>query len=82
MSLFLRVCSLSLGMVLATYVPSTAQSLTTMTPQEIKSRGADWLGQCLQDWDAATHMTKTEWAHTCRRVVDDRVKWLFDQSKQ
>lgn len=35
--------------------------------------------QCMQDWDAATHMTKQEWARTCRRVVDARVKFLREQ---
>jgi hypothetical protein len=27
---------------------------------------------CEQIWDPATHMTKEEWAQTCRRVEDDR----------
>jgi hypothetical protein len=27
----------------------------------------------MQDWDAATHMTKKEWStHTCRRIADKR----------
>lgn len=32
----------------------------------------DRLTQCLRDWDAATHMTRQQWARTCRRVVSDR----------
>jgi hypothetical protein len=35
--------------------------------------------QCLENWDAATHMTKREWERTCRRVVDARVKFLAEQ---
>jgi hypothetical protein len=34
--------------------------------------------QCLNDWDAATHMTKNEWKRTCRRVVDGRVKFRLE----
>lgn len=32
--------------------------------------------QCMKDWDAKTHMTKGEWERTCRRVTDERVKYL------
>src|SRR5262249_37093571 len=81
-SLF-RACSLLLFVLLTTSAQAQSQrSLGTLnTPEEIKARGADWLQQCLKDWDAATHMNKSEWSQTCHRVVDDRVKWLFDQAK-
>jgi hypothetical protein len=39
----------------------------------------DPLVQCLRDWDAATHMTRQEWARTCRRVVSNRAKFLQEQ---
>jgi hypothetical protein len=32
----------------------------------------DWLAGCLSDWDAQTHMTKTEWRMTCERVSIER----------
>jgi hypothetical protein len=32
--------------------------------------------QCLKDWDAKTHMTKRQWERTCRRVTDERLKYL------
>jgi hypothetical protein len=35
-------------------------------------RGALYYAQCLQDWDAATHMTKQEWSSSCRRLARDR----------
>lgn len=41
-------------------------------------RKVDYLAQCLRDWDAATHMTRQEWARTCRRVVGARAQ-LRDQ---
>ena len=28
---------------------------------------------CMQDWERETHMTKEDWARTCRRVVDERI---------
>lgn len=52
------------------------------TPAQLRQRHANYVQQCMRDWDAATHMTKQEWAHTCRRVVDNRVQYLLDRSKQ
>ena len=43
----------------------------TQSAEELR---ADWFKQCMQDWEASTHMTKREWERVCRRVVDDRVK--------
>jgi hypothetical protein len=42
----------------------------------------DRLTQCLRDWDAATHMTRQEWARTCRRVVSDRSQFIRDQDRK
>ncbi len=48
------------------------------TPDAAKpdDRKVDDLAQCLRDWDAATHMTRQEWARTCRRVVSNRAKFV------
>lgn len=35
--------------------------------------------QCMKDWDTKTHMTKQEWERTCRRVTDERIKYLRQQ---
>jgi hypothetical protein len=35
----------------------------------------------MKDWEPSTHMTKKEWEQTCRRVVQERVKFLLDQAK-
>jgi hypothetical protein len=59
------------------YEPAGADS-----PEQIRGRGAEWYAQCMQDWGPETHMTKEDWARTCRRVVDERVQWLLDQAKQ
>jgi len=42
---------------------------------------AEYLEQCLRDWDAATHMTRQEWARTCRRVVENRTKFMREHMK-
>jgi hypothetical protein len=44
----------------------------------IQERIAQYMTQCLTDWDAATHMTKAEWARVCRRVIDNRVKFRLE----
>jgi hypothetical protein len=46
-----------------------------VTPSDAQ-RTADSRAQCLKDWDAGTHLTKQEWGRICRRVVDDRAKFL------
>jgi hypothetical protein len=50
------------------------------TSDEISKKAAAYLKQCLDDWDAATHMTKQEWRTTCERVVRERSKWLREQA--
>ena len=52
------------------------------TPELIRQRGAEWLKQCLKDWDAATHMTKKDWQRVCRRVSVERVNELIKQAKK
>jgi hypothetical protein len=47
--------------------------------QDQRKVGEAYFKQCMEDWDAATHMTKKEWARTCRRVVDARVKFMSEQ---
>jgi hypothetical protein len=44
-------------------------------------RGPEYLAQCLKDWDRGTHMTRQEWARTCRRVVSNRVRFLREQGQ-
>ena len=44
-----------------------------------QERIAQYTAQCLNDWDAATHMTKPEWARVCKRVVDNRAKFMIDK---
>ena len=52
------------------------------TPEQLRKLGAEWRKQCLQDWDAATHMTKHEWQRVCRRVAEERTNALIRQVKE
>jgi hypothetical protein len=57
-------------------LPNTAPESGQASEDEIRTKSAYWHDECIRDWDRQTHMTKKEWADTCQRVVDDRVKWL------
>ena len=53
------------------------------TPSEAKTKpiAADpAMADCLLLWNRDTHMTKQEWERTCRRVVEERVKFLLEQA--
>jgi hypothetical protein len=62
-------------------LPNTAPELGTPSEEEIRTKSAYWHDECIGDWDRQTHMSKKEWAETCQRVVDDRVKWLRGRDK-
>jgi hypothetical protein len=47
---------------------------------EIRARGAQWFAQCVADWESTTHMSKQEWQTTCRRVEQERVNLLVEDS--
>jgi hypothetical protein len=38
------------------------------------ARLAAMYSQCMQDWDAGTHLTKQDWERTCRRLMQERGK--------
>ena len=33
-----------------------------------KARAKENIAECMRMWDAATHMTKQQWAQTCERI--------------
>jgi hypothetical protein len=70
--------------------PASTASQGTMTvpksdcrgsAEEIRSCGEAWFKDCVKDWDSATHMSKQDYARTCRRVVQNRIKFLIDQNR-
>jgi hypothetical protein len=61
---------------------ATPKSTERDSPEQLRKRGADWLAQCVKDWDAETHMTKKDWQQVCRRVAADRINELIKQAKK
>jgi hypothetical protein len=60
--------------------PPSAQNKpkAQMPSAEVRKIAEEQYKQCLNDWDAATHMTKQEWQRTCRRLADNRAKFRVD----
>jgi hypothetical protein len=52
------------------------------TPETIRACGEAWFKDCLKDWDSATHMSTKDYARTCKRVAENRVKALIDQVRK
>ena len=53
-----------------------AEGTSQQGSQSVGERVAQWLKTCLEDWDAATHMSRSEWRTTCERVSQERGKFL------
>ena len=72
------LCLLITGSV--AFAQSGAESATTGASERLVSRTTldeqARFAQCMKDWDAKTHMTTQEWERTCRRVMDERIKYL------
>ena len=60
-------------------VPAKSDDAKSST--QFRDLSAEYFAARMKDWDAATHMTKQEWARTCRRVADSRVKFRLEQGK-
>jgi hypothetical protein len=58
--------------------PPTEKSASEI--KAIEERVDYWRATCLQDWDAATHMTKAEWRTTCERVAAERRTFLLQDA--
>ena len=50
--------------------------------QTMEARIAEWFRTCMADWDRATHMTKAEWRTTCRRVANERGRFVAEQQSR
>jgi hypothetical protein len=52
--------------------PSTAAPANPKSPaaddKTAKARAKENIADCMRLWDAATHMTKQQWARTCERI--------------
>jgi len=56
--------------------PSAAAPVSPKSPagddKTAKARAKENIADCMRLWDAATHMTKQQWARTCERIQSRR----------
>lgn len=77
-------------LILGVVVTAVAQFADPATPadepvDEVQARRQRapedrYATSCLADWDAQTHMTKSEWRRTCERVSRERADFQLDTS--
>jgi hypothetical protein len=64
---------------------SSSKGVGTMAlgqyPKDMKARMNTWYEDCRKGWDAKTHMSKKEYDRTCRRMAQERVKYLHDEER-
>jgi len=61
--------------------PASGTPDAALSAAEIKQRSAQYLTDCVNDWDKGTHMSKQDWTRTCRRVVQRRIDYMLQQEK-
>jgi len=77
MTAWLFSCATALAPAFAQ--PSAPGELTPIENETVRDSAARYLAQCLQDWDKTTHMSKEEWARTCRRVAGEREEFMRER---
>jgi hypothetical protein len=65
----------------ASKAPAAGPVGQPVTKAEAEARSRAWLGQCMQDWESGTHMTKKAWRRTCQRMARERTKFLLNQGR-
>ena len=81
-AIFLSVCSLASAQSAKREGSSATSAVVpeaNLSPAEIRERGAQYLADCIEDWDKGTHMSKKDWTRTCRRVVQRRIDFMLQQ---
>jgi hypothetical protein len=74
----LLVSSLSLIDGAANAQSGSSPTAARPSAEEIKRLSDEYHAECMRSWDAATHMTKAEWARTCRRVNQGRLDFRLE----
>src|SRR5690349_6550493 len=49
--------------------------------EALRTRMHTWYEDCRKGWDRSTHMTKKDYERTCRRMANERGKFLHDDAK-
>ena len=65
--------------------PSSSQSVGTRAlgpgAKDMRAHMQAWYEDCRKGWDIKTHMSKKDYERTCRRMAQERVKFLNDDTK-
>jgi hypothetical protein len=76
-----RALSIAAMLLLPNIEVAVAQVVVPPPPNPRETRAAEKaayeaaVADCIRIWDSGTHMTKQQWARTCRRV-QDRIQQL------
>jgi|SRR5581483_1782248 len=69
----------ALGQSPAAAAEAAAPASKPVDTQAVRQTAEYWLKTCLADWDAQTHMTRSQWTATCRRVSAEREQFLLSK---
>jgi hypothetical protein len=53
----------------------TGQAETDPAQRYVQQHSVEYLDDCMKRWDKRTNMTKEKWSRSCRRVVDEHMKF-------
>ena len=53
----------------------TDQAKTDPAQRYVQQHSVEYFDDCMKRWDKRTNMTKQKWSRSCRRVVDEHVKF-------
>jgi hypothetical protein len=66
-------------------LPSSSQGVGTRAlgpgAKDMRAHMQAWYEDCRKGWDTKTHMSKKDYERTCRRMAQERVKFLSDDTK-
>jgi hypothetical protein len=71
MRVSLFICLLPLVLACSAAEGQSLRVVQALKPPPAQAINAEWLQACLADWDSGTHMSKNEWATTCRRLSEE-----------
>lgn len=47
----------------------------------LHARITTWYDDCLKGWNAASHMSESDYARTCLQMARERIKFLEDEAR-
>jgi phage terminase large subunit-like protein len=75
----LRLTSLIIASLVG---PAEASAQDATSSEKFRGPFSKYFETCMQDWDAASHMTKEDCGRTCRRLAEERVRFRLEHSKE